>query len=606
MMESEIRDTSGMTHLAEAVSELRARMSRLEEHLDLVPAGSTGSTQTSEPIVTDTPVDAPIKAPADSIVPSLGYAILMIAGAFLLRAFTEARILDATPGILLGLGYSVGLLWPTRRAAITGHRSRATLFGLAYVLVAFPLVWETSTRLGLLPPPGAAGGVTLMTVLGLALALRHHLGGLAWCILLAALATMSGLYWTTGAHTLFAGLVLALGATTVWLGYLRDWQGPQWLTSSMANALVLLTIALGDQAAGTALETAPPVSAAVITLALGLVVVYLGSFSLRTMYQRHEAGVFEVAQSLGCLLVGYLGAVHLLHSGGGGTAALGWVTLAAAAVGYGTAFTFVRRQQGRGLTFFYHAWLGLLLTFLGTALVVPAGGLPYLWGGLAVTVAIAGGRLDRWTLRLHCAAYLIAATAMTGLPATVFDSFTAPSAQDWRGLARPGITAWIMAATCYGLLVATHRRCELSPWRRLPRFLIALIVLAGAGGLLVTALASWSIRLVPGSEEAVVAAVRTAVLAITTMALAFTHRRRSIVELSWFVNPLLILGGLKLLLEDMRRGTPVSLFFGFAVFGIALIIASRLRRTNEPASAHIQPGQDGEHPDTALRKNHGA
>ncbi len=605
MMESGIRSESGLAHLNEMVDSLQARVSQLEAHLGFAVNAPVDSPTATEPVVPESSVDAVSDAPVDSLVPSLGFAILMIAGAFLLRAFTEARVLDATPGILLGFGYSLGLLWPVRKAAASGSRSRATLFGVAYVLVAFPLVWETSTRLGLMSPIGAACGITLITALGLAIALRYRLGGLAWCILVASLTVLSGLYWITAAHTLFAGLIVTLGAATVWLGYLRDWQGPQWVTASAANALVLLTILLGDRAARSAPEMSP-VPAAVLALALGLVVVYLGSFSLRTMYQRREAGAFEVAQSLGCLLVGYLGAVHLLRSVGGSTATLGWVTQAAALIGYGTAFTFVRRHQGRGLTFFYHAWLGRLLTFLGTALVVPSGGLPYLWGALAVTVAIVGGRLDRWTLRLHCAAYLIAATALTELPAAVFGAFTAPSIQGWHALARPGIAAWLMAASCYGLLVATHSRCELSPWRRLPRFLIALIVLAGAGGLLVTVLAAWSIQWFPGSREAVVAVVRTAVLAITTMALAFTHRRRSIVELSWFVNPLLVLGGLKLLFEDMRHGTPVSLFFGFAIYGIALIIASRLRRTNKPASAHIQPGGDGEYPATAHRENHGA
>ena len=36
---------------------------------------------------------------------------------------------------------------------------------------------------------------------------------------------------------------------------------------------------------------------------------------------------------------------------------------------------------------------------------------------------IAGGRYDRWTLRLHCAAYLVGAAVTTGLPAAAFAAF---------------------------------------------------------------------------------------------------------------------------------------------------------------------------------------
>lgn len=607
MMDSGYHDTLGLTRLAETVNALAERVAELESRLGV--AATKGAVLPTDTDATGAGIDEAggTAAPtAEPLAPSLGFAVLMIAGAFLLRAFTESGVLAGSAGLVLGLVYALWLLWPTQRAAASGRRTRATLFGLAGVLVAFPLVWETSTRLGLLPPPGAAGAVVLITAAGLALALRYGLGGLAWTFLLAALTTLCGLFWTAGAPTLFAGVVLALGAATVWLGDRFDWTGPRWLAASVTNLLILLMIALAHPSTGSTARLPHPDPVGAVAIALALVGIYLGGFILRTLVQGREAGGFEVAQSLGCLLFGYPGAVILLRADGGGATALGWTTLVVAVVGYGAAFMHVRQRQGRGLSFFYHAWLGLLLTLLGSALIVPAGGLPWLWSGLAMAVALAGGRYDRWTLRLHCAAYLICATALTGLPAAVLDAFAAPAGGDWRGLARPGIAAWTASLVCYGLLVATHRRCELSPWRRLPRFLIAAIGLAGAGALLIDFLIDGPARRVSGSDAAVVAAVRTLVLAGTTMLLAVAARRRTIVELSWFVTPLLVLGGLKLLLEDMRRGTPPSLFLGFAVFGTALIVASRLRRMDHPEDIPPQPKPGGDLPDTAPGETHGA
>ena len=582
MKEPEVHHPHGMNSLSAAVASLQARVARLEEHLGLTPAVQSEATTVTVPAEVE-PLDIPATSHSSPQLPSLGFAFLILAGAFLLRALTENRVVDGTFGIILGLAYTLILLFLTNRAAARGDSSRATLFGLATTLVAYPLVWETATRLSLLPPSGAAGIIVLVTGLGLSLAVRHSLRGLAWFILLATLTTLIGLYWAADQTTLFAALIVALGVATVWLGYLQDWQGPQWLVASVANFLVFLTVMLASRPADQLPDGPKPAPDAVIPLALALPVVYLGSFSLRTMLQKREAGVFEITQSLGCLLAGYLGAVRLLRIGDGSTVALGWATLVAAAAGYGVAFTFVRQRQGRGLNFFYHAWLGLLLTMLGTALVVSGVWLPYLWGGLAVAVAVAGGRYDRWTLRLHCAAYLIGATALTGLPAVVFDAFVAPASRTWHSLSGPGIVVWLAAIACYGLLVATHRRCELSTWRRLPRFLIAVIVLVGAGSLLVTTLAAWLTDRITGQEGATVAVVRTAVLAATAMGLGAVSRHQPIIELAWFVNPLLVLTGLKLLLEDLRRGTPISLFFGFTLFGVALIVTSRLHRLESRA-----------------------
>jgi len=594
------RIAPGVEDLARTVADLEARIVALEEIIARQEPAIGGSLRASSAISPDErdsggpegtamPVGTGARPRTGARLPALGRAVLVLAGAFLLRALTDAGVVAGQLGVSLGLAYAILVIFFTDRAARAGRRSSASLYGIAAVLVAYPFIWETATKLELLDPAVAAAITALVTALGLGVTLRHRLRGAAWVFLGAALATATGLSWTSSAPVLFATLIVALGIATVWLGYIRGWTGPRWLTAALANGIVLLLILLAIRD-GDPLPGRPhPASGAVFVLALALPASYLGSFFGYTLSGRREAGFFEILQSLGCLVAGYLGAVLLQRSSGGDIEVLGWPAIIVAAGSYAVAFVFVRRRQGRRLNFFYFAWLGFLLTVTGTALVLPDRWLPYLWGALGVVAGATGGHFDRWTLRLHCAAYLIGAAVVAGLPGVVFDAFLAPAADTWRRMGVSGLTAWLMAVLSYVLLVATQRHRALTAWRRLPRFLLVGPVLAGAGALLVSVLVGWLGAAVPGSQDALIAAVRTAVLAVTTVILAALGRNRDISELSWFVNPLLIATGLKLLVEDLRRGTPISLFLGFACFGIALIVAPRLRRRRADAGERTPP-----------------
>ena len=80
----------------------------------------------------------------------------------------------------------------------------------------------------------------------------------------------------------------------------------------------------------------------------------------------------------------------------------------------------------------------------------------------------------------------------------------------------------------------------------------------------------------PEPDLAVLAALRTAVLAASSVSLALSSRFKRWPEARWLVYPVLMLVGVKLFLEDFPNGQPVTLFVALALVGSALILVARL------------------------------
>ena len=70
----------------------------------------------------------------------------------------------------------------------------------------------------------------------------------------------------------------------------------------------------------------------------------------------------------------------------------------------------------------------------------------------------------------------------------------------------------------------------------------------------------------------------TVVLAVSAVVVAAFWRTTPCVEFRWLVYPVLVAGGLKLVVDDFMHSTPATLFVALAVYGVALILAPRLLR----------------------------
>jgi hypothetical protein len=92
----------------------------------------------------------------------------------------------------------------------------------------------------------------------------------------------------------------------------------------------------------------------------------------------------------------------------------------------------------------------------------------------------------------------------------------------------------------------------------------------------------------PGGEHlggSFLATIRTGILAIATLVLAFAARYAPAHEQAWLVYPLLFLTGVKLVVIDFPQGHSQTLFAALALYGIALSTAPRMLRR-----AVVHPG----------------
>jgi hypothetical protein len=574
------RVEAGLEALARDLEEISGRLAVLER-----AAGSGTAAERLSPRLAE-PAALPPVAPATAatLLPLLGRMFLVFGGAWLLRALTDAGTLPLAGGVTAGLAYAGVWLALADRTGRAGRRWSAEVYGVTATLIAFPLVWEAATKFKVLSPAAAAAVLAVAIGAGLVVAGRRSLAATAWAATTAGLVTAIALVAATHAIAVFAALLVALGVATVWLAYARRWFGLSWMAALVADLVVAGTVALVTQAGGPPEAYSDLSTAAVEAVALALLVAYLATFAVRTLLRRRDASVFEAAQTVAALLVGFGGAAEVARAAGQGRIVLGVAALATGAACYLIAEAGAAGRVGRGVNYVFYSSLALVLVLAGTPLVAASAMLSALWCGLALGGAVLGCRLDRLVMRAHGAAYLVAAGVVSGLLPFAVGAFVAtPSAP-----ADAGPEAlWLTLATsvaCYAALAVLGRRGD-APWpTRLPELVVAVVAALGAGAALVLAGA----RLLPAHEgipdPAALATLRSTLLAVTALVLAAAGRRAGREELVWLVYPVLALGGLKLLAQDVPQGRPATLVLSFAAYGAALILAPRLLRRPSPAA----------------------
>ena len=214
-------------------AELLARLEALERRVARLEQGSSA---VPLPVVTHpVPVERLDDRWLDAAI--VGKCVLIVGGAYVLRALTETHVLPEAVGITLGFGYA--LFWIITRTTL--------LFVATGGVIAGGLAWETATRFHMI---GAAGGSVLIAATAAALlwtALRRTQPLVAIVAVAVAIIASIGVALGTADALPASITVAAIGS---FIAIRRSWPG--YLTTAIAAAsdsifLTLIVLTLVDR-----------------------------------------------------------------------------------------------------------------------------------------------------------------------------------------------------------------------------------------------------------------------------------------------------------------------------------------------------------------------
>jgi len=556
--------------LAETVARLEARIAALEGATPTLPAS------VPSPLAVAAPVPAADLPNPTRFMGLLGRTCLILGGATFIRALVDAGTLPHGAGVALGLAYAIS--W-----AVLADRAKrpldATFHALASILIAYPLLVESTARFGILEPALAAVLLLGVTLLHGIVAWRRDLKPIIWFATFFSLGSGLALMSARRSIEPFLAVFLILGVITLWATDGRRWHGLRWPTALAANLGVLILTSLAAWPGGTPEAYHGITPGVAMGFALTLVVIYIGSFAFRMLQQRRVVNAFEVIQTILVLLTGFGGAFRVALASGSGA---GWLGAGVSVAGlgcYATAFPFAEDRDETRANFNFFTSLALVFLLMGGPILLPASGFASLSGLIGLGAMILGLRLRRVILMLQSSVFLVASALASGLFTASFRAFMAPQGPE-SALAGSSVIALLALAITLAWFLR-HRPVDAVTVRVRPLLLVlGAMTAAGAGSLLI-----WACRGAigtPASDAGALAAIRTAVLSLLVITLAWSGRRLPILNLRWLVYPLLIITALKFLFEDMAVGRPLTLFLGFTCFGATLMLAPRLLKTSAP------------------------
>lgn len=575
--------------LESAVEQLRLAVRSLERRLDLLEARRpSGEVAVADALVQGRagtraerpPGEATEKDPYDpiAILTLLGRLLLILAGGYFLRAMTDAGALEPPLGLFLAASYAMVWLFLADRAGGRSQLPSAVFHALAAAMIAFPLLIEATTRFKVLTGVSSAVALAVLTAALLLVAWRRRLRVVAWINVIGALVTSAVLLVQTGVFVPLAFYLVAFGVTAYWWSDALGWPELRWPVALAAN-LAVAGVTL--RAAAPAHLDAPQAALLLQTLLLGA---YVASIAFRTLVRGRNVTPFECVQGAAALAVGLGGAIYLTRAIGTVPAALGVASLVGGAACYGAVIASVRGLGPRKRNVHFYATLALVLMLAGLTLVLGGPWPGVVFAALAVLAAGLWSRFGRRFMLLHSAVYIVAAGIVSGTLNYCVRVLAIDAAGPW---VRPD--AVMLAVLVAGALSAWRAAARPAPQggalTSVSRLVLILVLVVAAGGCLIGYVAPAAAGLEDGSvDPGVLATVRTCVLAMAALLIAWIGRRDRFREWNWLVYPLLAGIALKMVAHDFQYSRPATLFIAMALYGAALIVAPRLRRRKDTAA----------------------
>lgn len=553
-------------------AELAARLSRIEARLAALEEWRRrGEAEEAPPAIPRESVTPRMEAPEQPAeigfdLALIGRTLIVLGGAYLLRAVTESQAIPVAAGVGLGMSYAVAWSIAALRARVS--RASATHHGVATIVIALPLILEATTKFKVLHAGSAALALAGLSAVVLILVVRRRLHGIAWTFALMAIALSPVLMDLTGSMVPFVLHLTALGVATVWLAYVFEWRLLRWVVAAAADvALFMLCLFV-------ATNRIPDVSpATAIAVSCAAIAAYLATFAIRTLLRQRDVVPFEIAQTIALVGMVLGGAMWVAASRGTLEVPLAMAMLALAAGSYAVAFAFIPRRFATPANFVFYSSLGLMLIVMGGALLTRGLANAILWSALAIASGYLAMRYRKSSLALHAGVFLVSGFVGADLLRIGVHSLFLDAERSWPGPTAAAILLFL-ASGIAAAIRPIERQGGFELWTAAKVLILAELGWAGA-----TLLLSAFVAL---PDAAVLAVIRTAVLGGLAVLTAWASRYPTLSPGRFLTTPLLVALALKLVWEDIRVGRPATLFVSFAIVGIVLILTQRFRRRALP------------------------
>ncbi len=568
-----VRGESGLDEVIRQVRDLQDRVLSLEQRI-----GSANFEMPAPAIAVvpgeDEAAEGPF-APTSQVIPIFGKALLAIAGAYLLRALAEARVMRLEVCVAAGILYA--LLWLVLAArSAPQQRLVATVHAMTSVMVLAPLLWEATVRFQAIPSWVSAFVLSLFAVFGLAVCWRGSVSMVAWVTTVAGLFTASALLMATHDLAPFTLALLAIAAAVEISACLEHWMQERWIAALFADLAVLLVTFIVGRDGGLPEGYAPISMWLALFAQAALLAIYLSSTIVRTVVRGFTFTGFETMQCIVAFLLCLGGAVRIAHGHHIAFSAVGAFCLLCGIACYIVSYVFLERRGRHNRNFYTYATFALLLVTAANRILLTGIWLALAWSLLGIVSIYVGEWSGRTTLDIHGAVYLLAAGLFSGWLAWA-GAVLLESAGHGTPLTAAQCVAAAFAVPAYLLCLRGTRAEQLNKTAWL--FVVsvstyAVWTLAGAAAGVI----HWACgRLGEASMLASFSpTLLTAALTTLSLALAWGGVRWRRFELVWLVYAVMLLAGYKLLFVDFSHSEKLALFVALLFFGGALILLPRI------------------------------
>jgi hypothetical protein len=555
-----------MDVLPDALEELTARLQSLERRVAVLEH-PTAPLSAPEPAASPAAVagEGLSLAQSGSVLSVLAYALLGIAGAYVLRYIAESSSLPRLAIAAVAIVYA--LLWLVGAARTPAWFSSAVYAGTSTLILA-PMLWELTLSFKVLPAQATAAILCAFVVTATALAWKRNRAPVYWMANAAAAAAALALSIATHQFLPFLTTLLLMALTCEYAAARNHPWSVRPLVAAAADLAIWALIFIYSSPQSTRTDYPALGAAGLLLPGCLLLLIYAVSVVVRTALRGQQITVFETSQTIIAFLLASSSVLYF--SPGWGAIVLGAVCLLFSIACYAAAFLLFRKATASRNFHVYSAWAACLL-LAGCLLCLP----PFwLAACLALAALAATVSHSRLTLQLHGLVFLLAAAIASGLIEYAFHALA--------GSVPVSLTASVcLVAACAFVCCAAGKRGSPESWMQQ---LISLATAALAVFALAALLVEGLLRLVAlrwPPEAPHIAFIHTLVFCALAFALAKAGSRWRRVELTRLAYATLGLVAAKLLLEDLPLGHLEVIAASIFLFAITLIAVPRLARIEQ-------------------------